>query len=470
MPFNSIQYVVFYLLILGASWLLARKPTARIWLLLFASYYFYASNNHWLIVLILVSTQVDYIAGLRIADSDNDTVRRWFLLGSLVCNLGILGFFKYFNFFASSVVDTLAAVGYTASWVDLNITLPVGISFYTFQSMSYTIAVYRGDFEVERSWLRFSFFVAYFPQLVAGPIVRASDFIPQITKRPQLDIEKLEVGMMLIFRGMFKKIVLSDLLAFYADAVFDSPEITSSPMAWLGVHAFAFQIYFDFSGYSDVAIGCSKLMGFELPDNFARPYVAVSLRDFWRRWHISLSTWLRDFLYIPLGGGRMPTRAGVCRNVMITMLLGGLWHGAAWNFVIWGMLHGIYLVVERLTGFEFSAQCSSRLRKLIAIVLVYHLVLITWVFFRAPDINTAKLVFQSLFSFAGPLVHTNGVYLVIAIMVGGWLAQLIGEIRDWKTDWVRFPIWIKGSIYALVILLTTVFGSGAYRPFIYFQF
>ncbi len=473
MSFNSIEYLCFYLLILLVSWAIVGLPKLRIWILLLASYYFYTSNNHWLIFLILISTQIDYFCAIKIEDASSPKIRKRFLLLSVVTNLGILGFFKYFNFFGSSIIGLSSSLGWHISWIDLNIALPVGISFYTFQSMSYTIDVYRRVLKAERSWVRFSFFVAYFPQLVAGPIVRPSCFLPQLDKKPKLRRGNLELALLLIFQGLFKKIVLGDFLGVYADNAFNNSAHIGIWGAWLGMYAFAFQIYFDFSGYSDIAIGCSKLMGFNLPENFRRPYIALNITDFWRRWHISLSTWLRDYLYIPLGGNRMKNNTGVYRNLMITMLLGGLWHGAAWHFVLWGFMHGLFLIVERAFKISGKIKKSAPFKRitLIKIFITFNLVCFSWVVFRADDNTVLLNMFRSLTTYTQLENITWGMVTALVIIVLGGLTQIIMEFkRRTRIFFLRLPIPIKSLVYVLVIILVTVLGSTISKPFIYFRF
>jgi alginate O-acetyltransferase complex protein AlgI len=472
MLFNSLEYLFFYSSALLLAWLLIGLPRLRIWVLLLASYYFYAANNHWLIVLIILSTQVDYLAGLKIADSTSTARRKLLLTISVVSNLGILGVFKYFNFFASSVADIAGRAGLTLGWTELNVILPVGISFYTFQSMSYTIDVYRGQLKPERSWARFAFYVAYFPQLVAGPIMRASQFIPQLSRKQRLTPERFESGVALIMMGLIKKIVCGDYLARFANPVFADPVAASGFDAWLGLYAFTFQIYFDFSGYSDIAIGCSRLMGYELPDNFRRPYMARSFSDFWRRWHISLSSWLRDYLYIPLGGNRMRSRWGVHRNLMLTMLLGGLWHGAGWLFVLWGFLHGTYLIVERLLAARRSAPrvASSGLGLLVRRLAIFHAVVLTWLVFRCESLEQLWQYLGALGRVGVPSTVTTGMLAAIVLICFGWLAQLVNEQSNLVDAFINLPIPVKGSLYATASLVVAVFNVTGATPFIYFRF
>ena len=472
MLFNSPEYLLFFLVVLAGYWGLRRHASLRIWLLLIASYYFYASNNHWLIVLILASTQIDYVVAKAIERATDQAQRRRLLWVSLVGNLGMLAFFKYFNFFAASMAGALHLVGVEVQYRPWEILLPVGISFYTFQSMSYTLDVYYGYIRAEQSWSRFAFYVAFFPQLVAGPIMRAREFLPQITRPPTLDGETCEQALALIARGLLKKMVLADyFLGPHADLAFDTPGAVSTLAAWIGLYAFTFQIYFDFSGYTDIAIGCSRLLGFDLPDNFNLPYVAESFSDFWRRWHISLSTWLRDYLYIPLGGNRMPTRVGVYRNLMLTMLLGGLWHGAAWHFVIWGALHGTYLVVERyfLERAPTPPQRSAAglaLRRL----LIFHAVVLTWLVFRAQDNTLLWELIRALCGGSTQALSLSGSQLMACVViVASYVAQGVALRWDPMQAFARLPAPIRSLSYAGLVVLVLAYNVGA-QPFIYFQF
>jgi alginate O-acetyltransferase complex protein AlgI len=471
MAFNSVTYLVFYITILIVSWSLVGLPRTRIWVVLFASLYFYASNNRWLLLLLLAATQVDYIAAKAIEDARSDRRRKLFLALSITTNLSILGFFKYFNFFANTIADVAGLLGVHLGWVELKIFLPIGISFYTFESMSYVVDVYQGKLRALRSWYRFAFFVAYFPHLIAGPIVRPVDFVPQIDRRAQLWRSDLESALFLIFRGLFKKIVIADFVAKYANEAFRNPAGLNAWSALLGVYCFTFQIYYDFSGYSDIAIGCSRLEGFWLPDNFRRPYVSTSITEFWRRWHISLSSWLRDYLYIPLGGGRMKTKYGVYRNLMITMVLGGLWHGAAWHFVVWGTLQGLLLVIERELGVGKDARETDRSlgRRLLAGFVTFHLVCLSWIVFRADSMRTMVQLLAAFGRVHASPVFDRGAVLAFAICASGGLMQFIDERFDLEKMTVRLPLMVKAGAYAAVAAGVTVFG-GSTSQFIYFQF
>lgn len=474
MLFNSPEYLLFFLAIFVLSWLLRKRRSLRIWLLLLASYYFYASNNSWLILLILASTQIDFVVAKGIEDSEDPGRRRRLLLISIIANLSMLGFFKYFNFFALTAKDIAGFLGGEVGYSPWKILLPVGISFYTFQSMSYTLDVYYGHLKAERVWSRFAFYVAFFPQLVAGPIMRAREFMPQIGEEPELDTKAFEEALALVARGLLKKIVLADyFLGPFSDAAFDHPETVSTLGAWVGLYAFTFQIYFDFSGYTDIAIACSRLLGFKLPDNFNLPYVAVSFSDFWQRWHISLSSWLKDYLYIPLGGNRMPKSSGVYRNLMITMFLGGLWHGAAWHFVLWGTLHGTYLAIERrLGGSRKPSELGERTWVMVTFrrLIVFQAVVLTWLVFRAQDMGLLGKLIKALVGFNEvPLVITGGMLMCMVVVVGSYLMQFVALRTEVMRVFLSLPLPLRGLSYALLVVLVLTFNKGA-QPFIYFQF
>ncbi|MGE0323043.1 MAG: MBOAT family protein [Polyangiaceae bacterium] len=336
MLFNSLAFLAFF-----AAFLLPfffTRGKARLVVCLVASYVFYGWWDWRFTGLLAFSTIVDFQVGKYLHATTDQAKRRRWLLVSLVVNLGLLGVFKYLNFFIDSAVEVSTALGLHASKKHLSLILPVGISFYTFQTLSYTLDIYRKQLEPEPSFVRFAAYVAFFPQLVAGPIVRAAEFLPQLRKDPRFDANRFESGMSLIAWGFVKKVVVADSLASVVDHRFRVPEAHDALSLGLGVFCYAFQIYADFSGYSDIAIGTARLLGYDFPENFRRPYFSTSFREFWRRWHITLSTWLRDYLYIPLGGNRTPGYR-TYRNLMLTMLLGGLWHGANWTFVVWGGLH-----------------------------------------------------------------------------------------------------------------------------------
>ncbi|HEX5051262.1 MAG TPA: MBOAT family O-acyltransferase [Planctomycetota bacterium] len=472
MLFNSPEYLALFIAAMLAGWLGVGWPRLRIVTLALLSFYFYAANNSWLILLLLASTQVDFMVGRALTRTDDPVRRRRLLWVSLVANLGLLGFFKYFNFFVGSAVDLARMAGFEIGWTPWQIALPVGISFYTFQTLSYTIDVYRGDLPAAKSWWDFSFFVAFFPQLVAGPIVRAADFLPQVPRRPTLSAEELTSGLHLIMRGLVKKIVLADFLGGLADHAFNAPSATGALGAWVGLYAFTFQIYLDFSGYSDIAIGCARLLGYHLPDNFNLPYAASSFSDFWRRWHISLSTWLRDYLYIPLGGNRMPTAAGVYRNLMITMLLGGLWHGAAWHFVLWGLAHGCYLAFERRFGAGRLRASTTGLRAgLLRRLFVFHAVVFTWLLFRVQTTSDLVAYLHALVGLTDVVtLPTRAHAVALLLCAAAWAAQQFG-LRGHLDGWIlRLPVWVQAIGHAGAMVAVLVFNSRGAQPFLYFQF
>jgi len=469
--FNSLQYVLFFGFVLVVAWLTGSFKRFRTYFIIAASLYFYASNNSWQTFLLLTTTTVDYFVCLGLARTDDERRRRLLLIVSLVSNLGMLGFFKYFNFFGDSLGGLLHFLGWPVDWVDVNILLPVGISFYTFEALSYTIDVYRRKIPAERDYARLLFLVSFFPHLIAGPIVRASDFFPQIGRRFWISVEDLELGLFLIATGFFKKIVLADGLAPFANVAFGNPQHAGTAAAWVGIYAFAFQIYFDFSGYTDIALGSAKLLGYRLPENFNRPYAAVSITDFWRRWHMSLSYWLRDYLYISLGGNRMKTQWGVYRNLVLTMFLGGFWHGAAWHFGFWGLLHGLWLSAERAfsTDRNVTGAKLSPHRRLLGIVLTFHGVLALWLFFRADSMTALGNLVYTLFVYV-PGQFTVGVLIAVLVMTVSWLWQIVDDTTHVKQAFMSMPVLAKVTIYVASAFCILIFNSNAPQSFIYFRF
>lgn len=382
MEFNSWEFILFLILVYLVYWVLPSRRAQNIFLL-FGSYYFYAAWDWRFLSIIMTSTIVDYISGIRIHHTTSSRGRSLWLLLSVVVNLGLLGFFKYYGFFLSSLEPMLQAVGMSTHSLHLHIVLPVGISFYTFQTMSYTIDIYRRQLEPTREFLDFALFVAFFPQLVAGPIERARNLLPQILASRSADSDGFKTGMWLILWGLWKKIVVADNMAYIADTIFLNSATATTAMMYFGVVAFAWQVYCDFSAYSDIARGSARLLGFELMLNFDLPYFAVNPADLWRRWHISLSSWLRDYLYLPLGGSQVSTLRNAF-NLTVTMGLCGLWHGAGWNFVGWGVFNGIGLAahqtLKRARG--GSSDRLTGLRWLLAVIGTFHFFLAGLVIFR----------------------------------------------------------------------------------------
>ena len=469
MLFNSIEYFTFFLLTLFIHSIIKNTVNLRFIFLLAASYFFYFFNNGNIIILLLISTLIDYIAGIVIDKySDRPVIKKISLMFSLIGNLGMLGFFKYYNFFCDNASFLFSIFGYKISLHYTNVILPVGISFYTFQTLSYTIDVYRGNLKVEKNFIKFAFYVTYFPQLIAGPIVRASEFIPQLYHKAKITNEDINFALYKIANGLLKKIIFADSIAFYADKAFNNPAGIDSITALIGVYSFAFQIYFDFSGYSDIAIGCAKLMGFNIPDNFNNPYMSTSLTDFWRRWHISLSTWLKDYLYITLGGNRMKTKAGVYRNLMITMLLGGLWHGANWTFIVWGGIQGLALSIEKFFNlYEFK---KTKFTILTRKFLVFHLVCFSWIIFRAASLRDAVLYCKSFLNFDLYRIFTYGEIFALSIIVIGFIMQFLSERFSFRKRFLNLNIFIQSFIYAIIVCLILIFSNNLDHSFIYFQF
>ncbi len=466
MNFAQAEFVIFLLIVLAVTWAAGDRRRLRNGFLLAASYYFYAYWDYRFCGLLLISTLVDFFVANRMDACDSPRRRRAWLIVSLTVNLGILGFFKYANFFIDSARPLVEALGLHAS--TLNVILPVGISFYTFQTLSYTIDVYRGKLRPNHSLLDFALYVAFFPQLVAGPIVRASSLLPQLARVPEYRRQRMYNGFQQLLRGAVKKVVIADRLAESVDVVFSGVDLYSSVTVWIAVIAYAGQIYYDFSGYSDMAIGVAKLLGYRFPANFRHPYLATSMSNFWHRWHITLSTWLRDYLYIPLGGSRGSLRATE-RNLMLTMGLGGLWHGAAITYVLWGIWHGVALVIERS-----HLAAWRRINAPLRWVGVMMVVLMGWVLFRSPDWATSLQVYERLwFPFFSPLDSPRIVWLppltllMIAIMVlehAAWSTRLRRCMR------LRADAWYSPVATAILIWMLLVYAPRDFRPFVYFQF
>ncbi|MEM1323781.1 MAG: MBOAT family O-acyltransferase [Bacteroidota bacterium] len=522
MIFNSLPFFVFIALFLPLYFTL--RGRARLFLCLAGSYFFYGWWDWRFLSLILFSTLIDYAVGMRLENTEEPQQRKWLLVTSMVVNLGFLGFFKYFNFFAESFQEMLHSMGLEASWNTLNIILPVGISFYTFQSMSYTIDVYFKKIKVERDFLRFATFISFFPQLVAGPIVRASDFLPQFQRDREFSWDRLIAGSGQMLWGFFKKVAVADSLAPFVDLCFAAPEGFSSLHLIIGVIFYSFQIYCDFSGYSDIAIGLARVMGFDFPDNFRTPYFSRNFSEFWTRWHISLSSWLRDYLYIPLGGNRggsfgarlftvlflvlavlatgwwwllilylvaVPAVLYYMRldpkhavnvytymNLMLTMLLGGLWHGASYAFVFWGFLHGLYLIVQRLVGPLWNRLLDGLrvpllVQNVVAIGIVYFFTCLAWIYFRAPNFDIASRLIEGITALEGLGFGTViGKFVVLkgVILIGILLSVELADLRiSFYQVALRSPLFRVVS-FAGLLWLIAFFGTFGANSFIYFQF
>ena len=500
MLFNSLDFVFFFPLVVCAYFL---TPHRYRWvLLLAASYYFYACWKAEYLVLIVASTLVDYGVGLRMGSLPTRKARRPYLILSLCSNLGILFAFKYFNFFNESVRALFDQFNLFYDVPAFDVLLPVGISFYTFQTLAYSIDVYRGKQQPERHLGIFALYVSFFPQLVAGPIERSERLLPQFYQKHGFNRQRAVHGLQQMGWGFFKKLVIADRLAIYVNQVYNNPELYSGWSVILATYFFAFQIYCDFSGYSDIAIGAARVLGYDLMQNFRRPYFARSISSFWRRWHISLSTWFRDYLYIPLGGNRV-VKWRWYYNLFIVFLVSGLWHGANWTFVVWGALHGLYLIVGLVTqerrerawswvdrrigsgdlGYKtagfFSQTNTGWLRSALAVFVTFHLVVLAWVFFRANSLPDALLLLKSMF------VFEEGIASVAAVtslgpfeLVIAFAAILFMEVvhvfeERWENLNVyldRTPRWARWSLYYAVLFAILMFGEFSLTEFIYFQF
>jgi len=473
MLFNSLTFVVFFALVLALHYAPLSWTTKKTNLLI-ASYLFYAAWNPPFIVLVWLSTVIDWHVAKRMFVEQKARRRKALLAVSVIVNLGILGYFKYGGFLLENFVAIAATVGVDYQAPDWSIVLPVGISFYTFQTMAYSLDVYLRRAEPARSFLDFALFVTFFPQLVAGPIVRPSHLLPQFATPRVATPRQLYWGLGLITIGLFQKVVVADgLLAQSADMVFSAGETLHPLDAWLGTLAFSGQIFSDFAGYSTAAIGVALALGFGLPDNFCYPYASIGFSDFWRRWHISLSSWLRDYLYIPIGGNRKGN-IRTYANLMTTMLLGGLWHGASWTFVVWGGLHGLYLAVERWLKARVGhwPAWNTVLMQILLALLTYVLINITWVFFRAEDFATAWRMIDTMLTFnMDGLVVLPTVLMIQTVVTIGIMLVCHWYMRNRKLDQVigALPAWFVGLGWGLLITLIVITQGGS-DAFIYFQF
>src|SRR5438094_9061595 len=460
MLFNSLTFIVFFVVVVTAYWSI-HSWTARKNLLVTASYIFYGAWNPPFAALLFSTTAMDFWLGRQIAKAKNQSRRAW-LVGSVCMNLSMLGFFKYGNFLLENFQWLLARVGIIYQPPHLDILLPVGISFYTFHSLSYTLDIYRGVLQPTKSLRDFVLAVSFFPQLVAGPIVRAGDFLPQLVRPPRLRLGQFLWGLLLMTLGLFEKIVVADtLLSGSADRIFGYGGPLIALDSWVGVLAFAGQIFFDFAGYSTCAIGAALCLGFHLKDNFRFPYAALGFSDFWRRWHISLSTFLRHYLYIPLGGNQVrPFRAAL--NLVIVMFLGGLWHGAAWTFVVWGFLHGCYLLIERICRVLFEAKrwASTLPVRVLTDFTSYVAVRLAWVFFRASDFTIASRMLGGMFGqhpHGDAILSTREMLQVALVTIGMMSVHCSLRDSNIETAVTRLPRWAVTAVWALMacaIILT----------------
>jgi alginate O-acetyltransferase complex protein AlgI len=481
---NSFTYLLFFAVVIVAYWSVSRTQVQNL-ILLGASLIFYAAWDWRFLGLLLFSITVDYVAARSMAKTVGRRRKGWLIL-SLVVNLGVLGFFKYFNFFLASTVDLLNSLNIPVSPTPLEILLPLGISFYTLKALSYTIEVYRGNLSPTQSWVNYALFVSFFPQLSAGPIERASRMLPAIETPRRLSGEQFETGLALILIGLVKKLVIADVAASLVDpTVFTSPLFHSGGDVLIAMYLFAVQLYADFSGYSDIARGTARLLGFETTENFNQPYLSPNIGDFWRRWHISLSFWLRDYIFLPFSRAllrRSERRHGQVIMVisnLLTMTVSGLWHGANWTFIVWGALHGVYLSIHRLLVYfkllpvKFRSRVIERAWYGLSILVTFHLVLLGWVLFVAPSLEAARAILEQIGKaiFAGdmgglPALLPAAVLLYMAIGCID-LAQVATHEHAFT---FKLPSFVRTGLYTLGILAIIFFSVKPYVPFIYFQF
>ncbi len=473
MSFYESAFVLFFLVTFTLYWLLPNR-NARNFVLLVASGTFYATWSRELAFLVICTTVVDYLLMRWLERESRNSRRKSILILSLVMNLGILVYFKYTNFFLGSLQELCLNLGMPSFFVTLKIAAPLGISFYTFEAVSYAVDVYHRRIQAEKNLISFMLFILFFPHLLCGPIVRPGDFLTQTRRHKKWDWLRMETGVQYFLMGLFKKLVIAERMAMYCDPVFLHPEYYSASAIWLAVLCFSLRIYFDFSGYSDMAVGLAHMFGYKLIQNFNMPYLSLNVSEFWRRWHISLSSWLRDYLFIPLGGSRCESWK-ITRNLMITMVLGGLWHGANWTFLIWGGLHGSYLVIHRY----FRDWCKNRpmlsawLQSYAGIVVRWALtsssVLIAWVFFQ-PNINVSLSIIKQMFSFSPGISLPFPTQCLWMLMILIAICHYAGIYRLWQRWQYRVPAPCMGCAYAftfcLILLLTPEFT----KTFMYFNF
>jgi alginate O-acetyltransferase complex protein AlgI len=478
MLFNSINFAIFLPIVFILYWFVTNKNLKfQNILLLAASYFFYACWDWRFLFLLIFSTLLDYFTAIKMTTAESQQIKKFWFWLCIVVNVGLLGVFKYYNFFADSFAEALSIIGHQINPSSLNFILPVGISFYTFHGLSYVIDIYNSKIKVERNFINYAVFVSFFPLLVAGPIERATHLLPQIQKKRVFDYTMAVDGLKQILWGLFKKIVIADQCALYVDELFNSQDNFSGSTYVIGAILFAFQIYGDFSGYSDIAIGTAKLFGIDLLRNFAFPYFSRSIPEFWRRWHISLSTWFRDYLYIPMGGSKGSKWKKV-KNIFILFSVSGFWHGANWTFIVWGLLHAFYMLPSILFNTSRKnldivahGKILPSADELLSMCLTFGLVAFAWIFFRADNLEQAISYISKIFSatlFTAPTVAAGMLPLLLIIfLIIEWLGrnQQYAIACLWHT-WTRPVKWVIYNIIILVIF----YYSGTEKQFIYFQF
>ena len=474
MLFNSIDFAFFLPIVFGIYWLLNRQLKLQNFFVLGASYLFYGWWDWRFLILIFISTSVDYLLANKIHATEKQHLKKQWLYLSLILNLSLLGFFKYYNFFLDSLVSSYSFFGTEINPKRLNIILPVGISFYTFQSLSYIIDVYRNKLQPSKNAVSFFAFVSFFPQLVAGPIERASNLLPQFYKKREFNYEQSVLGMRQILWGLFKKMVIADNCAVYVDLLYQYyPEYSGGTLV-LGLVLFSFQIYGDFSGYSDIAIGSARLFGFDLKKNFAFPYFSKNISDFWRNWHISLSTWFKDYVYMPLGGSKTSTGKHI-RNVFLVFLISGLWHGANWTFVFWGLFHSVLLIVFILlskTKFAPFKLVPKRIINFVGIAFTFALVTFAWIFFRSENLTQSFDIIKSLFNkswLSTPDLEYKYILLLLLFFV---IMEWFGKKQEFAIEHLNAikSTFLRWIFYVFIVFLIAAFMVSNETPFIYFQF
>jgi alginate O-acetyltransferase complex protein AlgI len=468
MLFTEFRFFLFMILVFVVYWSITNNNARKLFLLI-CSYIFYSAWDWRFLSLIIISTLIHFIAGQKIYAEKDKTIRKIWLLSSVAASLIILAFFKYFNFFVDSLNSLFGLIGAEILIKNMGIILPIGISFYTFHTLTYTIDIYNGVLKPQKKFFDVALFVTFFPLLVAGPIIRAKDFLPQLSEIRVFRSVNVKYFIALFICGLFKKAVIADHIAPIADQFFSSPESYSLLSSYVIIISYAVQIYCDFSGYSDIAIACAGLLGYELCENFSHPYFSKNIREFWRRWHISLSTWFRDYCYIPLGG-KNPKKLITYKNLLITMLLCGLWHGASWNFVFWGGYHGIGLILHRqwyhLTS---NMKLLNKLIAPLAPLVTFYYVCIGWIFFRANDTHSCFAILKSVifFNSSGQATIENNI-IFIGILLP--LIHLLSYKKLGKNLFNRLPGWSAAIILGASFYITIMFSQFTYPPFIYFQF
>jgi alginate O-acetyltransferase complex protein AlgI len=485
MLFNSLNFAIFLPIVFILYWF-TTKGNLRLQniLLLVSSYFFYACWDWRFMFLLIFSTLLDYFTGIKIHEATTQKKKAFWLWLSIVINLGFLGVFKYYNFFAASFADALSILGFKANLGSLQVILPIGISFYTFHGLSYVIDIYKNRIAPERNFVDYSVFVSFFPLLVAGPIERATHLLPQILKKREFDYSKAVDGLRQILWGLFKKIVIADNCAVYANAIFNNSADYSGSTLVIGALFFTFQIYCDFSGYSDIALGTARLFGIDLLRNFAFPYFSRDVAEFWRRWHISLSSWFKDYLYIPLGGSKGGVWVKI-RNTFIIFIVSGFWHGANWTFIVWGLLNALYImpsIVFNTNRNNLDIVAKGKylptLKDLFSIGITFSLTVFAWIFFRAENLRHAMRYISQIFSsslfsvpkilFSSPTIRPNFLFILLIIFI---FIEWIGREQKYAIEKLgfKFPRIIRWSLYYIMILVISYY-AGSEQQFIYFQF